>query len=1141
VCLLFLITTHFEKQAFLSLNFATFAGMANFSPSSSIRDNQQRGKVSEFLKDHLVEDSELRVVSAYFTIYAYHALRRQLEHLNKIEFLFGEPRFLKKLDPEKNDRKSFKIEDEGISLRDRLEQGAVAKACAAWIREKVEIKSMIKPNFLHGKLYHVRKPGGKEKAITGSSNFTMSGLGLSKSSNVELNLLVTDERDREDLVAWFDQFWQESGCYSHLVEDVKEEVLKYLEQLYTENTPRFVYYKTLYHLFEDYLNQQRDEILIDPRTGFFDSTVWNTLYDFQRDGVRAAINKIKRHNGCIIADSVGLGKTYEALAVIKYFEDSNQRVLVLCPKKLRENWTIWRDNDERNNLAADSFSYDVLSHTDLNRKSGKVGDLNLDTIKWGNYGLVVIDESHNFRSAKGGKENEEGEYRMSRYEFLMKEVIKGGIKTKVLLLSATPVNNNLRDLRNQIYLITGDDDHAFKGIGVKSLTNTMRVAQYEFSKWATPEKNPITGEKPERRVSDLLDRLTTSNFFPLLDEVTIARSRNHVRKYYDMAAIGKFPTRLPVQSVYAEIDLRKRFKSYDELNDIISRFRLAIYNPSAYVKKEWQDHYREKSSSRVRGFIMADRESSLISMMRINFLKRLESSVYSFATTLERTLRKIEALQAKLKAFQDGQLENDELDGEDQIDQELMEDQDAQEAETVGKSLRYHLSHLDIDLWLSDLEEDRREFIKLEESAEAVKPQRDAKLHELRRVIQQKLDQPLNKNNPKVIVFTAFSDTARYLYQNMTGWAEQRGIQCGLVTGGSSDNRSTFQPEGFVKQQDFNAILTNFAPRAKKRDKMTRSMPQEGGIDLLIATDCISEGQNLQDGDMVINYDIHWNPVRLIQRFGRIDRLGSTNEVIKMVNFWPTKHLNKYINLKDRVEARMALVDITATGEDNLLNTEQVVDLVEDDLKYRDRQLLRMQEEVLDLEDTDENVSLSEFSLEDFRADLLQFLEADQQKLATAPLGLHALVPAPEKDTEYAKIIRPGVIYCLRQKGEAKELKTVNPLQPYFLIYIRNDGEVRFRYTAAKQILDIYRHLCAGEDQVHEQLCEMFDQKTANGEQMQDYAKLLQSALRSIQGTVERKSAAALKGRGGRLVPDTVKADNDGFELITWLIVESKD
>lgn len=1105
---------------------------------SNIRDNQQRGTVSSFLDQHLTDGATLKVVSAYFTIYAYYQLREKLDHLEKVEFLFGEPRFLKKLDPEKIDRKAFKIEDESITLSERLEQGAVAKACAAWIREKVEIKSMVKPNFLHGKLYHVSPTTGTKEAIAGSSNFTVSGLGLSKSANVELNLIVDGKNDVRDLEAWFGQFWNEDGTYHHLVEDVKDEVLKYLEQLYTENTPRFVYYKTLYHLFEDYLNQQRDEDLIDPRTGFFDSTIWNTLYDFQRDGVRAAINKIKRHNGCIIADSVGLGKTYEALAVIKYFEDSNRRVLVLCPKKLRENWTIWRDNDERNNLAEDGFGYDVLSHTDLNRSSGKVGDLNLDTIKWGKYGLVVIDESHNFRSSKGGKENEAGEYRMSRYEFLMQRIIKEGINTKVLLLSATPVNNNLRDLRNQIYLITGDDDHAFRDIGVKSLTNTMRVAQYEFSKWATPEKDPITGEKPERRVSDLLDRLTTSNFFPLLDEVTIARSRNHVRKYYDMAAIGKFPTRLPVRSVYADIDLLKRFKSYDELNDIISRFRLAIYNPSAYIQKDWQDHYREKSSSRVRGFIMADRESSLIAMMRINFLKRLESSVHSFASTLERTLRKIEALQAKLRAFQDGQLENDELEGEDQIDRELMEDQDATEAETVGKSLRYHLSHLNIDLWLSDLEEDRREFIKLEESAEAVKPERDAKLHELRQIIQQKIDQPLNADNKKIIVFTAFSDTAKYLYTNMKQWAAERGMQCGLVTGGSSDNKSTFQPEGFVKQQDFNAILTNFAPRAKKRAKMTRSMPQQGGIDLLIATDCISEGQNLQDGDMVINYDIHWNPVRLIQRFGRIDRLGSTNDVIKMVNFWPTKDLNKYINLKDRVEARMALVDITATGEDNLLNTEQVEDLVEDDLKYRDRQLLRMQEEVLDLEDTDENVSLSEFSLEDFRADLLQFLEADKQKLAEAPLGLHALVPAPAGGTDYAKVIRPGVIYCLRQKGEGKELKAVNPLQPYFLVYVRNDGEVRFRYTAAKQILDIYRHLCAGEDKVHEDLCDLFNQQTQDGEAMDDYASLLKSALKSIRGTVERKSGAALKARGGRLIPGAVKVEGDGgFELVTWLVV----
>jgi SNF2 family DNA or RNA helicase len=1105
---------------------------------SNIRDNQKRGKVSSFIKRHLKEGAELKVVSAYFTIYAYYQLREELDRLDKVEFLFGEPRFLKQLDPEKHDAKAFKIEDEGISLDNRLTQSAAAKACAKWIREKVEIKSMVRPNFLHGKLYHITETGGKQHAIAGSSNFTVNGLGLSKTSNVELNMIVDSDRDREDLIDWFGQFWNPEGQYADLVEDVKDEVLKYLEQLYTDNTPRFVYYKTLFHLFEDYLNQQRNEDGIDPKTGFFDSVIWNTLYDFQRDGVRSAINKIKQHNGCIIADSVGLGKTYEALAVIKYYESQNTRVLVLCPKKLRENWTIWKANDDRNNLVDDRFEYDVLSHTDIGRNSGKVGDQNLATVSWSNYGLVVIDESHNFRSSKPGKKDENGERRRSRYEILMEEIIRKGVQTKVLLLSATPVNNNLRDLRNQIYLITGNVDTAFMDIGVRSLTSTMRLAQLEFSRWANPEPDPITGEKPDRKVAELLDRLTTSNFFPLLDEVTIARSRNHIRKYYDMAAIGKFPTRLPVKSVYAEIDLKERFSSYDELNDVISRFRLAIYNPSHYIKEKWQGYYREKSRGKglATAFIMADRESSLIAMMRINFLKRLESSVFSFASTLDRTMGKMEALRDKLKAFRANPTTNDLLEVDENFDADSLDDQDVIDAETVGKSLRYHLVHLDLDAWIKDLEEDIKEFDTLHKEAYVINADRDAKLAELKTIIQQKIDQPINDANQKVIVFTAFSDTATYLYDSLKEWAQKRKLNLGLVTGGTSDNKSTFRPEGYRRQQDFNAILTNFAPLAKKRDKMTASMPQTGGIDLLIATDCISEGQNLQDGDMVINYDIHWNPVRLIQRFGRIDRLGSQNDVIKMVNFWPTKDLNKYINLKDRVEARMALVDITATGEDNLLNTEQVEDLIVDDMKYRDRQLLRMQDEVLDLEDTDENISLGEFTLEDFRADLLNFLEAEKEKLAAAPLGLYAVVPAAT-EPPYDKIVRPGVIYCLRHRGNNDELKLVNPLQPYFLLYVRDDGEVRLKYTAAKQILDVYRHLCQNDNTVHDDLCDLFNDETANGEKMEHYAELIQTAQKSIRASLRKKRGAIVKGRGGKLIKEDKQADREQFDLVTWLVV----
>ena len=1116
----------------------------NTKIKSSIRDNHQRGSVGEFLKDNLNENAEVSIVSAYFTIYAYQQLKNHLDNVGHVNFLFGEPRFLKNLDPEKTDKKAFKIEDENISLENRLEQKTAAKECAEWIMGQVSIKSMVRPNFLHGKLYHIKNSNGVEKAIAGSSNFTVNGLGLGTSSNIELNLVITDERDREDLYDWFHEFWDENGIHNDIVQDVKDEVLKYLEQLYIDNSPEFIYYKTLFHIFEKYLSEQSEGDLINLRTGYFDSVIWNTLYDFQKDGVKGAINKILKYNGCIIADSVGLGKTYEALAVIKYFESLNNRVLVLCPKKLRENWTIWKANDERNPLIEDRLRYDVLSHTDLNRNGGKSGDIDLSTLNWGNYDLVVIDESHNFRNNATGKEDDEGNYKMSRYEFLMEKVIKSGIQTKILLLSATPVNNNLRDLRNQFYLITENRNDALLEEGIKNIAETMRVAQLQFSYWANPKRNP------NRRVEDLLERLDSA-FFKLLDELTIARSRNHIKRYYDTSKIGEFPKRNPVNSVYSEIDISNRFPSYDRLYKDISNYRLSVYNPSAYVLDEWKDHYQELAGRKVQAFTQESREHFLIGMMRVNFLKRLESSIESFEISIDRTIRKIEKLEEKIKEFREFSQQNGFVD-ENETDPDYDEgDEELDEALSVGKKLRFHLGHLDLDLWLKDLNEDKDQLLYILHAAESVSPEKDAKLFELKKLIREKCRNPLNTSNKKVIVFTAFSDTAKYLYNALKDWVlEELQLHIAVVTGGTSDNKTSFKPASFKRQSDFNAILTNFSPVSKKRSKMKLTMPQEGEIDILIATDCISEGQNLQDCDYLINYDIHWNPVRIIQRFGRVDRLGSKNNVIQMVNFWPTKDLNKYINLKDRVEARMALVDITATGEENLLDTQQVKDLVLEDMNYRDKQLLRLKDEVLDLEDLDENITLSEFTLDDFRMELMNFLEAHRRLLEDTPFGLYSIVPCPTGEYQdladydidnpnFNKVVKPGVIFCLRQKGNTRESEEVNPLQPYFLVYIRTDGTVRFRYTSTKQILDVYRSLCQGKKYPYEKLCDLFNDETSHGKEMKEYNQLLRLAIKDIARVFNKRSASKLKGRGGKLIPQDQKADKaEKFDLITWLIVK---
>ncbi len=1087
-----------------------------------IRDNHSRGKVADFLTDKIDANSHLSVVSAYFTIYAYEALAKELDQIDHLKFLFGEPRFIASLDPEKNDKKAFHIEDEGLELSNRLQQKEVARRCAEWIRNKVDIRSVRQVNLLHGKLYHI-DDGRREHALLGSSNFTRSGLGLSKMSNIELNLIVDSDRDRADLKQWFDGIWQDEK----LVADVKGDVLQYLEQLYVNHAPEFIYFKTLYHVFERFLSGQQEDAALFERTKFVDSEIWNALFDFQKDGVKAAIHKINTHNGCILADSVGLGKTYSALAVIKFFEQRNHRVLVLCPKKLRDNWTVYlaQNNSELNPFLKDRFAYTVLSHTDLSRESGKVDGVDLGTINWNNFDLVVIDESHNFRNNTKGKRDEDGNLiRKSRYERLMDDIVKGGVKTKVLLLSATPVNNDLKDLRNQIYFVTeGSDTALAQSIGITSIKDTLDLAQKTFMEWAKH-----AGDKDARQ---LMDRLS-AGFFTLLDEITIARSRRHIQKHYraSMAQIGQFPKRQKPLSVYSEIDLKGRFLSYDKLNDEIDNYQLSLYSPSRYVRPEHKALYEKDN---VRNFSQEVRENFLIGMMKVNFLKRLESSVCSFAITMERTVGKIEDLEQRLKAFQqhqDTQAANSKTDLFADPDEE---DEDLAQAFQVGK-LQYDMAHLNVADWLQDLARDKQQLSLLADAAQAVTAERDAKLAELKKLLQHKVQHPstnkLGQPNRKVIVFCAFADTANYLYEQLQAWAKHElGVHIALVSGGARPNRTT------LGQADFTHILTNFAPRAKQRDKM-RSMPQEAEIDILIGTDCISEGQNLQDCDYLINYDIHWNPVRIIQRFGRIDRIGSPNASIQLVNFWPTPDLNKYINLKNRVEARMALVDIAATAEDNILQAEDLQDLIKEDLRYRDKQLMRLKDEVLDLEDFNESVALNEFTLDDFRMELASYIEVNRDKLEQAPFGLYAVVPLR---ADYPAI-RPGVIYCLKQRIEAKANEAVNPLQPYFLVYIRDDGEVRYNFTAPKQVLEIFRTVCQGETAPHAQLCELFDQETDHGQNMHHYSNLLEKAVAAIATQFERKNAGNLfTGRGGKLIgSQTAVKDTTDFDLITWLVIK---
>jgi SNF2 family DNA or RNA helicase len=1088
----------------------------------------------------------MSIVSAYFTIYAYDALKEFLDRIEHLDFLFGEPSSVNSLDPSKTEMKSFLIDADGLKLANKLQQKRVAKECADWIERKVAIKTIRQSNLLHGKMYHIAT-AGVEDAILGSSNFTVRGLGLGAAgNNIELNLIVDGNRDRQELKQWFTELWNDEK----LVKDVKEDVLLYLRKLYANQSPQFIYYLTLFHLFRDFLDGTRDLDDNLRRVALPDTRIWRTLFSFQKDGAKAAINKILDYNGCILADSVGLGKTYTALAVIKYFELRNERVLVLCPKKLGRNWTIFRNPSSLNPFSDDKFRYDVLHHTDLSRASGNVNGLQLDTLNWGAYDLVVIDESHNFRNNKLATQRPgDTDERRSRYQRLMEDIISAGVKTKVLLLSATPVNNQLADLRNQISFIAGGDvarngvaDGAFaEKLSIASVRDTTRTAQTHFTNWA---------KKPpgQRKTRDLISAIG-GDFFKLLDGLSIARSRRQVASYYaaEMKQLGGFPRRPPPKAVHAAIDLESRFLSFEQLDTEISALRLALYHPTSFLRDDLPASVRTAYEDKILGgFTQEGRERILIAMMKVNFLKRLESSVDSFRLTLQRTIDKIDRLEERITAFEKHLNDNPEIDY-DTLTPDQFEDPDFdQEDFTIGGRRRIHLAHLKLPEWLKAVRNDRTQLQYLVEKTQAVTPRRDGKLAELKGYIETKVRQPsFNKDgkpNRKILIFTAFADTARYLHQHLETWARKElKIHTGLVCG-DGGNAAT------LGRTDYDDILTNFSPMAKRRADQAPRFPNQGEeIDLLIATDCISEGQNLQDCDLLINYDIHWNPVRIIQRFGRIDRIGSRNESVQLVNFWPVADLDHYLGIKLRVEARMALVDLAATQTDNLLDLSQLEDLIKEDLLFRDRQLKRLKDEVLDLEDLDGSVSLADFSFDEFRLDLLHYLEANRAELEEAGEGLYAVVPSKE---ELSVKAQPGALFCLRHRATAKkpsdpaakpsDSARLNPLAPYYLVYVHDDGTVRFSFAQPKECILLLRDLAAGEPAAFEKLCDLFDQRTSDGADMSHYNGLLTKALASIEHTFQKRAAASLLSGRGALLPTAAEAptsDGDDFDLVTWLVL----
>lgn len=989
-----------------------------------------------------------------------------------------------------------------VKLRNELNQKAIAKECAEWIRNKVTFKSNVTNENMMGFI------NLDDKNYMPINGFTTVDLGCERGNNAYNMVQKTEVPFSTAYIDLFDNLWNDTSK----LQEVTDEVIENITAAYNENSPDFIYFVTLYNIFSEFLEDISEDHLPNEATGFRESKIWSMLYNFQKDAVLAIISKLEKFNGCILADSVGLGKTFTALAVIKYYENRNKSVLVLCPKKLTNNWNTYKDNYVNNPIASDRLRYDVLYHTDLNRTHGKSNGLDLDRLNWSNYDLVVIDESHNFRN--GGKLSGEDNEKENRYLKLLNRVIRKGVKTKVLMLSATPVNNRFNDLKNQLALAyEGNTDLIDDKLNTtKSIDEIFKNAQRAFNTWSKWD--------PADRTTENLLRMLDFDFFEVLDSVTIARSRKHIQKYYDTSDIGTFPTRLKPISLRPPLTSLKKAINYNEIYEQLTQLSLSIYTPTHFILPSKMEKYAEMyEDNKVNvGFTQANREQGIRRLTAINLMKRMESSVHSFNLTLKRIYSLIDSTIHSIDTYDKTSSVRLELTDISDIDEFDSEDQNGDELFTFGKKVKIDIGDMDYKSWRDSLAKDRDTLELLTLMVGDITPEYDSKLQELFRVIKNKLEHPINEENKKIIIFTAFADTAQYLFDNVSKYVKDNfGLNTAMVSG-SVEGRTTVPR----LKSDLNTVLTCFSPISKDKHLL---MPNDNTeIDFLIATDCISEGQNLQDCDYLINYDIHWNPVRIIQRFGRIDRIGSKNAFIQLVNFWPDVTLDEYIDLKAKVETRMKIVDMTATGDDNLLSDEEKTDL-----EYRKAQLKRLQEEVVDIEDMSTGISIMDLGLNEFRMDLLEYIK-NHPDIDKAPFGLHSVAAASEETPA-------GVIYVLKNRSNSVNIDNQNRLHPFYMVYISNEGEVICDHLSPKQMLDKMRFLCKGKTEPIPELYRQFNKETRDGKNMVVFSKLLGDAIASIIEVKEESDIDSFLG-GGQMsfLTNEIKGLDD-FELICFLVV----
>lgn len=1063
------------------------------------------------LKEEIKKGSKISIAASCFSIYAYENLKKQLNNIDELRFIFTSPTFLgDKFEKEKREfyiprltrEKSLYGTEFEVRLRNQMNQKAISKECAEWIRNKVKFKTNTTPNGLFGFLNI-----DSDYSYYPLSGFTTSDLGTEKGNDLLTITTKVEAPYTERFVKGFDDLWNDQ----EYMRDVTEKVLEHIELVYDENSPEFIYMVTLYNIFSEFLEDIEDN-LPNEATGFKDSQIWNKLYSFQKDAALAIIHKLEKFNGCILADSVGLGKTFTALSVIKYYENRNKSVLVLCPKKLSDNWVSFKGNYLNNPIINDRLRYDVLFHTDLSREKGYSNGIDLSRINWGNYDLIVIDESHNFRNGEMTTTDDDGLEHFNRYATLMQKVIKAGVKTKVLMLSATPVNNRFVDLKNQLQLAYEGAEEALnnKLKTEKSLSTIFNNAQRAFNGWS---KLP-----PEERTTDKLLGELDFDFFEVLDSVTIARSRKHIEKYYDMSEIGKFPTRLlPINHSPALTDKKEIKVNYEDIFKAIDKLNLSVYTPSSFIFPSRVIKYETKYGKRGKmGISLAGREFGLKQLMSVNLLKRLESSIHSFRITTGKILTQIERAIESIDHYEKNKTC-------DTYSDDLSLDFDGELSDLISAGGKYQLDFKDMDYkaWRVALMSDKEVLENLLQWIEDITPENDKKLQTLLNIIADKIKNPINDDNKKVLIFTAFADTAQYLYESVSAFVCQEfGLHTAMITG-STDGKTTIEK----MPADFNTVLACFSPVSKDRNKLNK-IP-DGDIDVLIGTDCISEGQNLQDCDYIINFDIHWNPVRIIQRFGRIDRIGSQNDKIQLVNFWPDIKLDEYINLKNRVEARMKISVMTSTGEDNPIDMAE-----KGDLEYRKKQLEKLQKEVIDPEEVSGGITIMDLGLNEFRLDLIEYRKKNAE-IERAPMGMHAVAMASGDG------LPPGIIYILKNVNNIKSIDNPNRLHPFYMVYIQNDGVVKYNHLEPQRLLSYMRLICKGFKSADKNFCKAFNLETKDGSDMSKYSDLLGKAIQSIINVKAESEVDSLFSDGGSAFGQGEIKGLDDFELIGFVVLKT--